>query len=149
MARAGRPRVTLGWVQIGLTFGIFWSAYMVANSLPYWPINPLLTISTWHIFQLDMVRALWALLPPYGIIAAERMMFGHSRFEEMLRNLVIGAFIRSFGMDPNGHVIPVVDHVTQLDPAALFGRPGVWLGLAVAATSVWLAIQARRHREPV
>src|SRR5262245_49566041 len=64
MARGGRPRSTLGWTQIGVTVGIFWSAYMIANSLPYWPINPLLTISTWHIFQLDMVRTLWGILPP-------------------------------------------------------------------------------------
>ena len=64
MARTSRPRVVLGWVQIALTFAIFWSAYMIANSLPYWPINPLLSISTWHIFQLDMVRVLWGILPP-------------------------------------------------------------------------------------
>jgi spermidine synthase len=36
---------------------------MISDSLPYWPINPLLTISPWHIFQLDMVRCLWAILP--------------------------------------------------------------------------------------
>lgn len=64
MARGGRPRVTLGWVQIALTFAIFWTTWMIANSLPYWPINPLLTQSTWHIFQLDMVRTLWGILPP-------------------------------------------------------------------------------------
>jgi spermidine synthase len=37
---------------------------MIADSLPYWPINPLLAISPWHTFQLDMVRCLWAILPP-------------------------------------------------------------------------------------
>ncbi len=37
---------------------------MIADSLPYWPVNPLLTTSPWHIFQLDMVRCLWAMLPP-------------------------------------------------------------------------------------
>src|ERR1017187_1988269 len=54
----------LGWCQVLLAAGIAWTAWIIADSLPYWPINPLLTISPWHIFQLDMVRCLWAILPP-------------------------------------------------------------------------------------
>ncbi len=38
--------------------------YMIADSLPYWPINPFLATSHWFIFQLDMARCLWAILPP-------------------------------------------------------------------------------------
>ena len=58
------PRLALGWCQILLAAGIAWTAYMIANSLPFWPINPLLTTSPWFTFQLDMVRCLWAILPP-------------------------------------------------------------------------------------
>jgi spermidine synthase len=58
-----RPVRALGWCQILLTLGIFWGAWMIADSLPYWPINPLLTTSPWFIFQLDLVRCLWAILP--------------------------------------------------------------------------------------
>ena len=36
---------------------------MLSDSLPYWPINPLLSTSLWYTFQLDMVRCLWAILP--------------------------------------------------------------------------------------
>jgi len=57
-------RLALGWCQILLAAGIAWAAYMIANSLPYWPINPLLTTSPWFTFQLDMVRCMWAILPP-------------------------------------------------------------------------------------
>ena len=57
-------RLALGWCQILLAGGIAWTAFMIADSLPYWPINPLLTTSAWYIFQLDMVRCLWAILPP-------------------------------------------------------------------------------------
>ena len=57
-------RLALGWCQVLLAAGIAWTAYMIANSLPYWPINPLLTTSPWFTFQLDMVRCLWAILPP-------------------------------------------------------------------------------------
>src|SRR6202023_2179708 len=59
-----RPRLALGWCQVLLTAGFAWTAYMIADSLPYWPINPLLAISPWHTFQLDLVRCLWAILPP-------------------------------------------------------------------------------------
>jgi spermidine synthase len=64
LVRTVRPRLALGWCQFLLTLGIAWTAYIIANSLPYWPINPLLTINPWFMFQLDMVRCLWAILPP-------------------------------------------------------------------------------------
>lgn len=64
MVRTVRARLALGWTQILLTAGIAWTAWIIAKSLPFWPINPLLQISPWHTFQLDMVRALWAILPP-------------------------------------------------------------------------------------
>jgi len=64
LVRSVRPRLALGWCQMLLTLGIAWTAWIIAKSLPYWPINPLLTISPWHTFQLDMVRCLWAILPP-------------------------------------------------------------------------------------
>jgi spermidine synthase len=64
LLRSVRPRLALAWSQVLLTLGIAWTAWIVSTSLPYWPINPLLTLSPWHTFQLDMVRCLWAILPP-------------------------------------------------------------------------------------
>ena len=64
MLRSVRPRLALAWSQVLLTLGIAWTAWIISSSLPYWPINPLLTLSPWHTFQLDMVRCLWAILPP-------------------------------------------------------------------------------------
>jgi len=57
------PRAALGWCQMLLAGAIAWTAYMLADSLPYWPINPSITTSIWYNFQLDLVRALWAILP--------------------------------------------------------------------------------------
>ena len=66
--RVGRgapsARLALGWSQVLLAAAIAWTAWAIADSLPYWPINPLLTTSPWFIFQLDLVRCLWAILPP-------------------------------------------------------------------------------------
>jgi spermidine synthase len=57
-------RVALGWSQLLLVLGIAWTAYMIADSLPYWPINPMISTSPWYNFQVDMARCLWAILPP-------------------------------------------------------------------------------------
>src|SRR5262249_50693613 len=58
-----RPRVLLAGCQLLLAAAIAWTAYILAKSLPYWPINPKLSQSPWHLFQLDLLRCAWALLP--------------------------------------------------------------------------------------
>jgi spermidine synthase len=58
-----RPRLALGCCQMLLAAAIAWTAVMLANSLPYWPINPSLSRSAWFTFQIDLVRCLWAILP--------------------------------------------------------------------------------------
>jgi spermidine synthase len=58
-----RPRIALGCCQMALAGAVAWSAWMIAVSLPYWPINPYLSTSVWYTFQLDLVRCLWAVLP--------------------------------------------------------------------------------------
>jgi ABC-2 type transport system permease protein len=105
----------------------------------------LLMISAWA----PRLAVLWALLPPYAIVAGERMMFGHSRVQEWVRDLLIGSFTRSFGLDPSRDTMPVIDRVAQLDPAALLGRAGFWIGLLVATAFIGLAIRARQVRETV
>jgi spermidine synthase len=59
-----RPLVALGWCQLLAGGAIAWTAYNLNASLPYWPIDPSISSSIWINFQLDLDRALWALLPP-------------------------------------------------------------------------------------
>jgi spermidine synthase len=54
----------LGWSQVLLTLAIAWTAFMIADSLPYLPINPFLSTNPWFTFQLDLARCIWAVLPP-------------------------------------------------------------------------------------
>ena len=64
--RSSRPRLALGWCQMLLCAAMAWTSYMVTESLPYWPINPSINTSSakiWYTFQLDFVRAMWAMLP--------------------------------------------------------------------------------------
>jgi spermidine synthase len=57
------PRVALGWCQMLLCAAMAWAAYMLTESLPYWPINPSIATAPWFTFQLDLVRCLWVVLP--------------------------------------------------------------------------------------
>ncbi|MGA3095745.1 MAG: fused MFS/spermidine synthase [Bryobacteraceae bacterium] len=58
-----RPRAALGGCQLLLVLAVAWSAYQIAQSLPFWPINPFLSASPWYTLQLDMARCFWAVLP--------------------------------------------------------------------------------------
>ena len=62
--RSAHPRIALGCAQLLLTVAIAWTAYMISDSLPYWPIDPALSSSPWLNFQFDVARCLWAVLPP-------------------------------------------------------------------------------------
>jgi spermidine synthase len=57
------PRLALGWVQVGLCFTLAWSAYATGTSLPFWPINPSISTSLVYNFELDLMRAIWVMLP--------------------------------------------------------------------------------------
>jgi spermidine synthase len=61
---AAGARTALGVCQLLLAFGIAWTAYMVADSLPYWPAEQLLRGAPWLTFRLDLLRCLYAILPP-------------------------------------------------------------------------------------
>jgi spermidine synthase len=63
LGKRARARAALAWTQLGLAGGVAWAAWMLGASLPYWPVNPLLSTSPWYVLQIDMVRALWMILP--------------------------------------------------------------------------------------
>jgi spermidine synthase len=58
-----RPRAALAGCQLLLMGAIAWTAYALAKSLPYWPVDPSLSTSPWFTFQLDLMRCVWAVLP--------------------------------------------------------------------------------------
>ncbi|MDQ3488612.1 MAG: fused MFS/spermidine synthase, partial [Acidobacteriota bacterium] len=71
--RTARPRLALGWCQMLLCAAMAWTSYMLTESLPYWPINPSINATSegiWYTFQLDVVRALWAMFPAAALWGA-------------------------------------------------------------------------------
>ena len=63
LLRVVKARPALGYCQLLLVAAVAWTAWMLSKSLPYWPVNPLLSSSPWLTFQIDLVRAMWAMLP--------------------------------------------------------------------------------------
>ena len=61
--RYRRPEFALGWCQLSLIVAIAWTAYMLMDSLPYWPA-PTASVQPWINFQMSLSDCLWALLPP-------------------------------------------------------------------------------------
>ena len=60
---SNQPKVALGWCQFLLAGAIAWTAFVMATSLPFWPINIFVKTNQWHVFQLDLMRCLWAIFP--------------------------------------------------------------------------------------
>jgi len=61
--RLERPRLALAACQILLAAALAWTGYTMAHSLPYWPVDPWLSLDPWFNFELDLVRTVWAILP--------------------------------------------------------------------------------------
>ena len=59
-----RTQTALGWCQILLAAGIAWTAYMIADWIPFLPNDTLLYGMPWQTFRIDLVRCLFAILPP-------------------------------------------------------------------------------------
>ena len=50
-------------VRSGSAAAMAWTAYVLTQSLPYWPVNPSISPNAWFQFQLDLVRCMFAVLP--------------------------------------------------------------------------------------
>ena len=55
--------LVLAGCQTLLVLTIAWTGYTLSHSLPYWPVDPWLSLNPWFNFELDLVRTLWAIFP--------------------------------------------------------------------------------------
>jgi spermidine synthase len=60
---AKQSRAMLGWTQLLLAFSTAWGAFMIAQHLPWWPLNEQFAPNPWLVFEVDVARALFAVLP--------------------------------------------------------------------------------------
>jgi len=107
----------------------------------------LLLISSWA----RRTAFLWAVLPPLGICALEKIIFKTQHFAHLLGYLLTGGTGNAFSFrTPSGapvdpHFIPLA----QITPGRFLGSPGLWIGLVFAAVFLTMAVRLRRQREPI
>lgn len=118
----------------GLTFMTLWHAPVFA-----W----MLLVSAWA----RRVPFLWAAAPLVAIAVVGRLGFGAGASFDLLANRVVGGFTGPFTVGSRGEA--PVSKLADLDPARLYGQPGVWIGLIVAAAFLFAAIRLRRTRGPI
>jgi spermidine synthase len=58
-----RPRLAFGWCQVLAMVAVAWGARTITASLPFWPVSPTLVPNVRIMFEFDVVRAMWAILP--------------------------------------------------------------------------------------
>ena len=122
------PRLFQDW--LGLLYHL-----VAIHSLWYSPMFAwLLLVSAWA----RRAVILWAVVPPVGIGILERLIMHSSHFAEMMSYRFAG---------PQGSMN--AHSMTRVTPSELLATPGLWLGLAVTAIFLGLAIQVRRYRGPV
>jgi len=61
--RTQRPRLMLASTQMLLAAAIAGTAWTISHSLPFWPVDPWLSIDPWFTFDLDVVRCLRTIFP--------------------------------------------------------------------------------------
>lgn len=61
--RVADARSALAACQVALAVAIAWTAFTLAYSLPYWPVDPWLSTNPLFNFDLDMTRCLRTILP--------------------------------------------------------------------------------------
>ncbi len=57
------PRRALGWCQFLVMGSLAWAAWSISQVLPYWPIHPGLSTAPRFLFQMDLLRSMWVVLP--------------------------------------------------------------------------------------
>ena len=60
----GQPRLALGGCQFLLALSIAGTAYIVTHVLPFWPVDPWLSLNPWFNFDLDVFRTIRTIFLP-------------------------------------------------------------------------------------
>jgi ABC-2 type transport system permease protein len=135
-------RLPLFQMQLVLLYGL------IVLALWHAPIYAwLLLVSGWA----RRAAFLWAVLPLVAIGVFEWIAFHTSYVGSLMHDRVGGFAAHAFALRQPGsgpldpHFIPLA----LIAPGKFLSTPGLWLGLAVAAIFLALAVRLRRYREPI
>jgi len=111
---------------------------LTVHGLWYAPLYGwLLLVSAWA----PRAPILWAFLPPFTIVAVEKIAFNTAHVASALIYRLTGPE----GPTPKGATM--MDMMTM--PVQFFSEPGLWIGLAIAAVFLAATVRLRRYRGPI
>jgi|SRR5712671_1274432 len=131
------------WTQVSFfrVSGVLLYHLLTVHGLYYAPIYGwLLMISAWA----PRAPFIWAFLPPFVISGVEKIAFNTTYFLSLLEERLVGG--RESSMAANDHA---KDWTGTLIPHHFFGEPSLWIGLALAAVFLFVAVRLRRYRGPI
>lgn len=157
--------VAVQWVMIlvssvialgsGVSVSRLWSELAIFQM---WPLllYHLLTVHTlspapfygWLMLVSAWARRaafLWAVLPLLAISILEKIIFNSAHFAMILLSRLTGSGAEAADMPG---VFPT-NPMTHITPGVYLTSPGLWIGLAVTALCLALAIRVRRYRGPI
>ena len=115
---------------------------LAVHSLWYAPIYAwLLLISAWA----RRAPFLWASLPLLAIGIFEKIAFNTTHFGAMLGHRFAGG--SDAGPFTTGSI--AMDPLMQLTPGRFLMSPGLWIGFAITAAFLTMAVRLRRYRGPI
>jgi ABC-2 type transport system permease protein len=138
--------VSLWRPEIWLLQQVLWVYMTAASMIWYLPVAGwLLLVSAWA----RRAVILHAVLPPLGLILAERLLLGTHAVESLLRSR-LGNFKDAAFKFPGHFSLTSADGASHigsfLDPAGFFGNPAVWIGAVIGAALIAGAIELRKRR---
>jgi ABC-2 type transport system permease protein len=141
------------WLQLQ----ILWLYVIITSAIWFLPVAGwLLVISAWA----KRAVMLWSILPPLALYLGERWFFGTHFIATQLGDRLLGYGPRAFHASPDSSFWMTTtfdnDQVTTpssiwalLDPGTFFSSPQTWIGAAVGAALVVVAIQLRLRRTEI
>ena len=135
--------ITALWTQVSFfrVSGVLLYHLLTVHGLYYAPIYGwLLMVSAWA----PRAPFIWAFLPPFVISGVEKIAFNTTYFLSLLEERLVGGPESS--MAANDHS---KDWAGTLIPHHFFDQPGLWIGLALAAVFLFVAVRLRRYRGPI
>lgn len=141
MSGVSAASLWVNWPFVKMALVLFYT--LVVMVLWYAPIAGWLLLVSAYARSMAI---LWAVLPPLGLIIAERIALDTSYVANLvdyrLNGFVGLAFHYNKGMS-------FADPLIFLTPGHILSSPGLWSGLAVAVALIVTAIWLRRNREPI
>jgi ABC-2 type transport system permease protein len=133
------------WTQTSF-FRVSWLLfYHLFTSHTLWPAPVycwLLLVSGWA----RRATLLWAALPVLAIAGLEAILFRTTHFVTLIGSRLVGASPEGSSSAPGSFP---TNPMTHIHPGNFFGEPGLWIGLALCAVFLAVAVRLRRQSGPI